>query len=1019
MRMKNRFCRMSKSLLAAMCLLSMGGITYSCSDDYDLDETMPSYLGGSIYDELNARGNFKNVVRLIEDLGYKEVLAKTGSKTLFVADDSAYAEFFKTTNWTDVSGKRVESYDQLSLSQKRWLFNNSMLNNAYVLEMLSNTEGGGKNLCLRQGSAASAVDTIRLWKADELPHNLNEGYTNSEGDLIADRRFWDYYINNKPNGIYMATDKTSPMMTHFLEGYMKNPDINIKRSDIAFVLNDASGWADDAEGRSYIYDTKIVEQDVTCLNGYFHVLDKVLVTPQNMAEVIRNNPKTQLFSKMLDRFSAPYYDYDLTEQYKALHPDLDIDSVFQKRYLAERTQSGSGTMLGPDNKSLGDFPYLTYDPGWNEYAPSTTIAKERDMAAMFVPSDEAMTKYFLEGGGKVLMDRYAPNTTKENLLEGIYQIPLDILEALISNLMKDSFSETVPSKYLTIMNDAQDQMFPATNKEYATEDKYKSNIEECLLANNGVIYVLNSVIAPADYAAVSAPALYSDNAQVINAVLRADDKYIEGSSFNSAPLKKYYSTYLKAMQSRFSFFIPTDEALSKYGYVDPVMLARGKSDQSVRGYKYWKFTYKNATNSVIPVRSEAFVYNVETGQQDSDKKQTVGGSAANTSEPAQSVTSGAGKAKVSFLIDLMDQHIVVHDNDDVEGVNSSRKYYTSRGGAPVVVLDKGDVNKNNVGMVVNGGFQDQLKKDEFPANDHDCKVIEGYNQTSEKNGYGNGMTYLLDRPMQPTTHSVYAVMNTNENFSEFFKLCQFYLSAEQLEMLGQRDSTWTSEQNSEWKAEQNKYRVFTANDVNPAEGEQLIRFFNNYRYTIYVPSNDAIKAAYEKGLPSVESISNFIEMNGFDTDDDLVKDSLSVENQQKVLAMATMLVNFVKYHFQDETVYLDNVTAENTYQTSCINNETNTYIPMTIYQNNGSIKIVDQSGAEVNVNPSNCNLFARDANYNATVSSAVAFKVTSFAVLHQVDNVLNFMPLQNGRYDGEWATAKKARSFVKKYELRK
>lgn len=185
------------------------------------------------------------------------------------------------------------------------------------------------------------------------------------------------------------------------------------------------------------------------------------------------------------------------------------------------------------------------------------------MGAMFVPTDAAMIEYFVNGGGRVLMDRYAklPNTP-ENIEYNLYQIPLDILQALINNLMKDSFLESVPSKYLTIMNDAQDQMFPATNADYETEDKYKQCIDKCLLANNGVVYVMNRVITPADYASVIAPALYSSNTQIIKSVVRADDKYIEGNSYNNAPLQKYYSTYLKAMQSRFSFFVPTDEGLA-------------------------------------------------------------------------------------------------------------------------------------------------------------------------------------------------------------------------------------------------------------------------------------------------------------------------------------------------------------------------------------------------------------------------------------------------------------------------
>ena len=51
MRMKNRFCVKVKAALYAMCFLSICGVSYSCSDDYDLDETVPSDMAnGGIYD---------------------------------------------------------------------------------------------------------------------------------------------------------------------------------------------------------------------------------------------------------------------------------------------------------------------------------------------------------------------------------------------------------------------------------------------------------------------------------------------------------------------------------------------------------------------------------------------------------------------------------------------------------------------------------------------------------------------------------------------------------------------------------------------------------------------------------------------------------------------------------------------------------------------------------------------------------------------------------------------------------
>lgn len=653
------------------------------------------------------------------------------------------------------------------------------------------------------------------------------------------------------------------------------------------------------------------------------------------------------------------------------------------------------------------------------------------MGAMFVPTDAAMIEYFVNGGGRVLMDRYAklPNTP-DNIEYNLYQIPLDILQALINNLMKDSFLESVPSKYLTIMNDAQDQMFPATNADYETEDKYKQCIDKCLLANNGVVYVMNRVITPADYASVIAPALYSSNTQIIKSVVRADDKYIEGNSYNNAPLQKYYSTYLKAMQSRFSFFVPTDEGLGSYGYVDPMSLARGNSADQKKNWKYWRFTYKNVASAVIPVRAEAYKYNIETGQKpETDQRQTIGGNAANVSEPnAQLTINGSGKIKKALLIDMLDQHIVVHDTDDEDndkGVNGKRTYFLARTGAPVYVKYKGDASKNGLGMLVDGGYQLQLQRDEY-ANDHDCEVIEAYDMSPEKNGYGNGMTYLLNRPMQPTTKSVYAVMSEQgDKFSKFFDLCKANFSADQLILAGFQTEEMKTDKTL-WASEQKKYRIFTDEGVNPSNNEMLVRFFNNYRYTVYVPTNEAIDAAKAKGLMSYDEIVEWMEAHREGATEE-TEGTLSPENQAKAKAMITMLINFLKYHFQDQSLFVDHVTtnmanADNAdgmkYQTSCIDNVKNIYLSLHVKQSDNTITVTDNTGEKVHVIAPN-NLMARDMDFDgATSGGASSIKNSSYIVLHQVDKVLNFASLPNGRYDSEWATAAAARSFVKKYRIR-
>ena len=1032
--MKNRFSKMGKSLLGAMCLLSTCGLTYSCSDDYDLDETMPDFLGGSIYDELKARGEFSTVVRLIDDLDYTDVLARTGSKTLFVANDDAYDAFFKSNSWTDGNGDSIRSYEQLSAAQKRILLYDAMLNNADVVEMLSYSSGGG-DLTMRRGTAASAADSVAYWKWDELPNNLNVETTDDEGNASGDNRYWDKYRTASRGGMYMALDGSDPMLLHFTEEQLKAQ--NITHEDISFILYHDNSWVNGSEGgnRTYVYDALVTEQDVTCLNGYFNVLDKVMVTPPNMAEVIRTNGKTDLFSKMLDRFSAPYYSSTLTASYGALY-DIGNDSVFEKRYISSRTAydgvyttyDGSNTGVGtfyydPDGNVFSDFPFLTYDPGWNEYEISSSVPAEHDMGAMFVPTDDAMAEYFINGGGTVLMERYAtlPNT-RENLEYNLFQIPLDIIQALINNLMKDSFVESVPSKYLTITNDAQDQMFDASDEDYSTVENYKQCIEECLLANNGVVYILDRVITPADYASVIAPVLYSSNTRVVRAVVRADESYIDGTSYNNAPLQKYYSTYLKAMQSIFSFFVPTDDGLNSYGYVDPMSLARGTSTAQMNYWRYWRFTYSNASGAVIPVQADAYRYSMSTGQvPESDARQTYPSTALNTSAATGSLSSGSGAVKRALLIDMLDQHIVVHDTEDEDndlGVNSGRSYFVSRGGAPVYVSDKGDASNNGQGMVVDGGFQIQLKHDAYEGNEHDCTVTEGYDMTAETNGYGNGMTYLINRPMQPTTKSVYAALGDYDEFSEFYNLCVGANFAEDLLIAaGFQDSTMDGTSTTEqalWSAEQKKYRFFTDDGVYPANNEYLVRFFNNYRYTIYVPTNEAMQQAYANGLKTAAEITEFIENNPKDENG-----LLDADNQLKAQAMITMLMNFLKYHFQDESLYVDNVTASaQNYQTSCIDNVNSVYLTLNVQQTPNAITLIDNAGESHSVIEP-YNVLARDACFNATPATpATSISYSSYVAIHQIGSVLNFETLDGGRYDSEWATAKKAEAFVKKFRIR-
>ena len=1001
--MKNRFGRMGSTLMGALLLLSVSGVTYSCKDD-SLDTQKPSFLGGSIYDELNARG-FKYTVRLIEDLGYKDVMSQTGSKTLFVASDKAYEEFFKNNPWG------VGSYEQLTAAQKRVLFNGAQLNNAYVLEMMSNASGGRKNLSLRQESAAQAIDSVKFWRPEELPVNFNADK--------SEKKYWKRYKSGNSKGLLMATDATSPMITHFLEGNMREK--NIKRSDVAFVLNDKKGWSETEATRAYVFDARVKEADVVCLNGYFHVLDKVLVAPPNMAEVIRENPDTKIFSHILDRFSAPFYNDVLTKTYQALYNQA-ADSVFEKRYFSINSKNGR-LQTEPNERAANDrIPLLPYDPGWNTYQLSSSVSSVEDMAAMFVPNDEAMTEFFEKGAGRSLLERYAKNMKSDEELEKkIDQIPLDIIQALVSNLMKNSFIETVPSKYYTIMNDARDQMFPPS--QYPSEEAYKAVFTKSLLANNGVVYVMNRVVSPADYAAVIAPALYKDNTQVMRTVVRADDSYIQGKDYNLAPLKQYFSTYLKAMQSRFSFFIPEDEGLNTYGYVDPASMAHPKN---VSNFRYYRFRPGDTggVQGALAVDAWPVTYKPATGQQPGDK---ILNGTTFSSAAKQVLNSGPGAVKRALLIEMVNHHIIVHGSDDTKGVESDQKYFLSRDGAPVIVK----TSNRGVGMEVNGGFQEEVAG--TPAA-YTSTVKEVYDQTRETNkGYGNGKTYILDRPMQATTATAYKAIKDKTQFKKFLELCTG-MSTALLEKAGFNAPFLVAgaddAKHSGWLKSAAKYEFFVRGEsgglqYNVDSNDRLVRLFNNYRYTIYAPTDDAIDAELAKGLPTWDKINDYLDTNlktevklAADKSNQDEFDSVNKHNdavKAKAQAMVTVLVNFLRYHFQDESLFVDQVTNAGDYATACVNEKTKAYLSLAVKQTPGQLSLTDKAGRTVTVDATTNNILARDANFNKGMTLITS---SSYSVIHQINSALLFDSELAGGYAQAWSSPKKARAFVAKFRIK-
>ncbi len=816
----------------------------SCHEDYELDDKEPEWLGASIYDYLKENGNYSYYVKLIDDTEYKPVLSKTGSKTVFVANDEAFERFFKSNKWG------ATKYEDLSKNQKNLLLNFSMIDNAFLIETLSNYFDGSLNIgtAIRRKSSVSVSDNVSFESEDDLPNTS----------------WWDKY---RTNGIYLVKDATDWPIVHFLESGLNNAGIS--NSDFQMITG-VERKNDDA----YIFDTKIIERDITCKNGYIHVLEDVLFPKENITEYLRQNPNTQIFSKLIDRFSAPYYNATVTETYNRNNSENPIDSIFEKIYFS----GNDGAVLYPDGRKISTTILLPFNPGMNEYIRNGS-AFQADMAAVLAPNDDALNAYFESGSGSILKERYG----------SWEKVPDDKVILLIKRHLRESFLATVPALFGQ-MTDNSNSPIPAS----------RSDIVNSYVGLNGVIYETNKVYSPDDYVSVYAPVLFSEKTKVFNKLI-----------FDSK-----YTLYLNSLISTYSLLVPTDQYF--INYIDPVAFA--KDVKVALKYKYVAEDDK--------IYATVYSFDVNTG--------IVG----------DSLTEIKNQAFIqNRLLDILDSHIVIGD------IESGSKYYFTKNGNTLKIEGSGQ------GLQIQGG--DDIEKGVS------AKVVSNgvYNQE-------NGKTYFIDKPIQPPLRSVYKILSQTPEFSDFFNLV----------------NDFTSAGNQIFVKKTNFFGI----DFNVA-------LFNTFNYTVYVPTNAAIQQAITDEVIHDWNYINLI------TDE--IEKNAEIEKLER----------FLRYHFQDNSVYVGDNPVDGKYQTATIKtNDSNSYFgtyknkyyKIGVVTSGSSLALTTESGGTANVITTNglYNLMARDyifsdnpqafaeADGSGAGTNFVTSEITtsSTAVIHQIDNILNF-----------------------------
>lgn len=849
--------KLCTGLLAGGLMCIAGLVSYSCSDKYDLDSEQPSGLN-TLYGYLQNEGNFTNFLQLIDDCGYADVLSKTGSMTLFAANDEAFEQFYASNEWG------VKSYSELSEAQKKLLLNSARIGNPYPTSMLSTAQGPVKGEVCRRASSQSLYDSVPVLStsSEQLPDNPKWNVLKATHDSIV---------------LFEDNSGAAPMV-HFTPKFISSQQL--ESSDIDFLYNDPAGTRQDDD--TYVNRAKILSSQF-CKNGFVHVVDRVITPLDNMAEIIRKNAKMSTYSSILERFSAPAFaGATATDEYN-VQKGTSVDSVYIKRYFSKRSygSTASASTAFDTDKDNGVLQgSLKYDPGWNYYLPEIANSRDgmmEDMAVMLVPSNEAIEDWWNNGGGKVIKDEYG---TLENT-------PVSVLQDLINVNQLASLVASLPSRFETVLNDANETMGIT-----------QADVDSAYIGCNGVVYLTNKVFAPTSYSSVLFPAVIdTDNFSIIK---KAIDLY-------------EYDAYLNSMAiSNYSFFIPTNEGM--LAYLDPV--SYGSKETNL-----WEFHY-DSTKDQISADVYACTLDESGTWQKGEKKTTL----------TQNSNSTALKNR---LTDLLDNIIGVEDaTTDHHYVVTKGKNYVKIGGT---LNSEGN-------MTAAGSYQQQY--------DQSVTVKQVYTMT-------NGHAYVLDGALMGTRRSVVDVLADIPEFSDFCELVQASSLATQA------DKTYAA-------STANGGNLVSITKKSNSTSETIHSLLSAFHYTIYVPTNDAMQIAYAAGLPTIDDINAAIEYDAEHNDSGNEEESDSTEH------LLSVVRDFIKYHIQSNSIYMDGgFTAEN-YESARTKVETT-------YDDDGN-PVIDDNGKYVSTT---------GALYRINVTKVSADGITLQDAMGNTVNVLKTEGLYN------------------------
>lgn len=344
---------MKKKIHYYLFVLPLLAILASCSQDvFDDYYARPEGLEDPIYQQLEARGNFKNLTSLIQKAGYKDILSKAGYWTMMAPNDEAFTKFFQEQGITG-----VDKIDDLTASK---IVRYALIFNAYRTDQLSDYQSGTG------------------WVVDQSFRRRTAYYDGFKYDvgfdgvrrLIVDVNRNGGLLNATINGVPL-TDNNNKYITYFDSEYFAAK--NLKSSDYSFFYPNAT-FTD-----FNVLDGSIKEANIIAENGVVHEVTQVSLPLNSIDQHLKSDPNYSIFYDILQKNFVTYpFSSLMTNNYRNFSGNSE--EVFVKTYNAN-------LLFSPNNEN-----YLKVVDNDGQNDAYTLLAPNNDAMQIFIR--DVLTKHF-------------------------------------------------------------------------------------------------------------------------------------------------------------------------------------------------------------------------------------------------------------------------------------------------------------------------------------------------------------------------------------------------------------------------------------------------------------------------------------------------------------------------------------------------------------------------------------------------------------------------------------------------